>query len=216
MLSLWLIVACNTPETVEVPPLPTNTAQTVENTQPPKNNTNDTEQKKDLASNEVKSEQPSQPTTKRTSPFLSEVMQLPLKVVKFRGEWIELYNPTEETVDLSTYSIHSKDDTGVSFTKEHTIPPKSTFLMAVRKSPTGNGGLPKVDFLYNHGVLKVAGTDWIELRNGTEVVDRWELSRKEVREGYSLQRNEDGTVCYSTEPYGDGDFGSPKTLHSCQ
>ena len=58
----------------------------------------------------------------------------PSKVAKFRGEWIELHNPTDTIIDLSTYSIHSKDDTGVRFTNQHYIAPQSTFLMAVRKS----------------------------------------------------------------------------------
>ena len=129
-----------------------------------------------------------------------------MKVAKFRGEWLELYNPTDTIIDLSTYSIHSKDDKGISFTVEHTIQPKSTFLMAVRKSPTGNGGLPKVDFLYNHDVLKVTATDWIELRKGTEVIDRWDISRDEIKEGYSLQRSENGSLCHATQTYGDGDL----------
>ena len=153
--------------------------------------------------------------TERTAPFLSEIMQGPLKVAMFRGQWIELYNPTDTTVDLSTYSLHSQNDTGISFNKDHNIPPKSTFLMATRKNKTANGGLPSVDYVYNHAILKILRNDWIELRNGTEVVDRWEVNRKEFRKGYSLQRNEDGTVCHPTQPYGDGDFGSPKTIHSC-
>ena len=142
-------------------------------------------------------------------------MQIPVKVAKFRGEWLELYNPTDAIIDLSTYSVHSKGDKGISFTAEHTIQPKSTFLMAVRKSPSGNGGLPKVDFLYNHDVLKVTATDWIELRKGTEVIDRWEITRTEVKKGYSLQRTDNGTRCHATQTYGDGDYGSPKAISPC-
>ena len=87
--------------------------------------------------------------------------------------------------------------------------------MAVRKSPSGNGGLPKVDFLYNHDVLKVTATDWIELRKGTEVIDRWDITRDEIKEGYSLQRSENGVLCHATQTYGDGDYGSPKALSAC-
>ena len=148
----------------------------------------------------------------RTTPYFSEVMQIPLKVAKFRGEWIELYNPTDAIIDLSTYSVHSKDDTGISFTTEHTIQPKSTFLMAVRKSATGNGGLPKVDFLYNHDVLKIAATDWIELRK-EQMFRPMGISRDEVKR--ILQRSESGSLCHASETYGDGDYGSPKTLSAC-
>ena len=147
--------------------------------------------------------------------YLSEVMQVPLKVAKFRGEWIELYNPTDAIIDLSTYSVHSKGDKGISFTAEHSIQPKSAFLMAVRKSPSGNGGLPTIDFLYNHDVLKITATDWIELRKGTEVVDRWSIDRDAIKAGHSLQRSDNGTFCHATQTYGDGDYGSPRKRHSC-
>ena len=149
-------------------------------------------------------------------PYISEIMQVPLKVAKFRGEWIELYNPTDTAIDLSTYSIHSKDDTGITFTSEHNIEPKSAFLLAVRKSPSGNGGLPPVDYVYKHEVLKVMATDWIELRNGDDVVDRWEFTREELKKGYSIQRNADGKTCHATETYGEGDYGSPKKLTVCK
>ena len=206
MLFMWMSIACNTPETVEVPTIPE-----VEEQAPNKAPSND-------ASAPTTAQTTGQSKSKsaaRTTPYFSEVMQIPLKVAKFRGEWIELYNPTDAIIDLSTYSVHSKDDTGISFTTEHTIQPKSTFLMAVRKSATGNGGLPKVDFLYNHDVLKIAATDWIELRKGTDVIDRWEISRDEVKKGYSLQRSESGSLCHASETYGDGDYGSPKTLSAC-
>ena len=139
MLFTWLSIACNTPETVEVPTIP---------------------RWRSKPRNKAPSNDASTPTTGTdywsikaqvcdcTTPYFSEVMQIP-ESGKFRGEWIELYNPTDAIIDLSTYSVHSKDDTGISFTTEHTIQPKSTFLMAVRKSATGNGGLPKVDFCTN-------------------------------------------------------------------
>jgi len=207
MLFIWLSIACNTPETVEVPPIPAITDQTpTPSSSGPTPPTINPTQPKDT---------PESSSVPRTQPFFSEVMQIPIKVAKFRGEWVELYNPTDNIIDLSNYSVHSKDDKGISFTAEHTIQPKSTFLMAVRKSPSGNGGLPKVDFLYNHDVLKVTATDWIELRNGTEVVDRWDITRTEVKKGYSLQRNDNGTLCHATQTYGDGDYGSPKAFSAC-
>ena len=147
--------------------------------------------------------------------FISEVMIIPTKVEKFRGEWIELYNPTETAVDLSEYSLHSKDDNGFTFDNGSTIAPQSTFLLAVRKSHTGNGGLPKVDYVYNHKVLKVLGTDWLELRKGETTIDRWEFTRKDIKKGTGLQRDSQGRMCFSTTPYGDGDIGSPSVFNPC-
>ena len=207
MLSLWLIIACNTPEPVNVPPLPETIAkptaeksETVSSTPAPSQTAKDTPE----------------PSVKGTKPYFSEVMQVPLKVAKFRGEWIELYNPTDTDIDLSTYSIHSKDDAGITFSSDHTVKANSAFLLAVRKSPSGNGGLPPVDYVYKDDVLKVMATDWIELRDGDTVVDRWEFTRSELKKGHSLQRNMDGQTCHATDTYGEGDYGSPKKLTLCK
>ena len=135
MLFMWLTIACNTPETVEVPPIPA-IAETEQNKPSSDDALTPTNNTEAAVNSSV-----SKPAV-RTAPFFSAVMQIPMKVAKFRGEWLELYNPTDAIIDLSTYSVHSKDDKGISFTAEHTIQPKSTFLMAVRKSPSGNGGLP--------------------------------------------------------------------------
>ena len=101
-----------------------------------------------------------------------------------------------------------------SLYSEHTIQPKSTFLLAVRKSPTGNGGLPKIDFFYNHDVLKIAATDWIELRKGTETIDKWNISQHEVKKGYSLQRTENGSLCHAHKPM-EMEIMALQERHSC-
>ena len=179
MLSIWLTIACNTPEPVEVPPVPKSAVELEVNDV----GTTTAEKKKDAST-----KAPS-PVVTGSKPFISEVMLNPSKVAKFRGDWIELYNPTDTVIDLSSYSIHSKDDTGVRFTSKHTIEAHSTFLMAVRKSSTGNGGLPPVDYVYKHDVLKILATDWVELRNGEDVVDRWELTRKDSKNKFYLISN---------------------------
>jgi hypothetical protein len=153
---------------------------------------------------------------KMNHPFISEVMIMPTKVAKFRGEWIELYNPTKTPIDLSEYSVHSKGDTGLTFENGSTIEPQSTFLLAVRKSHTGNGGLPKVDLVYNHNVLKVLGTDWLELKKGETIVDRWEFTRTDFKKGTALQRDAQGATCTATTPYGDGDLGNPGVFKPCE
>ena len=92
------------------------------------------------------SEDTTQPTgPKDLSSYLhfSEVMQIPVKVAKFRGEWLELYNPTDAIIDLSTYSVHSNDDKGFSFTSEHTIQPKSTFYWQFEKAQLEMEDCPK-------------------------------------------------------------------------
>ena len=205
MLSIWIIIACNTPEPVAVPPVPKSAIEL---------ETKDVKGPSVAKKNNAPTKE-SPPIVTGSKLFFSEVMLNPSKVEKFRGDWIELYNPTDTVIDLSTYSIHSQDDTGVRFTSKHKVEPHSTFLMAVRKSASGNGGLPPVDYVYKHDVLKILATDWVELRNGEEIVDRWELTRKDSKKGASLQRDPDGTTCQATQTYGQGDFGTPKTVTLC-
>ena len=147
--------------------------------------------------------------------FISEVMISPLKVQKYRGEWIELYNPTSKPVSLKEHSLFSNGDAGIQFGDDAVIPPNSAFLLASRKSPTGNGGLPKVDHVYKIDDIKINKTDWIELRNGEVVLDRWVIESKKVKKGYSLQRSSDGQICLPKSSYGDGDLGTPKKVNQC-
>ena len=202
MILFLFTLACNQPESTEVPALDIQ-AQKESNTE-----------RSQTAKKKVP-QKPVESTSTLTTPFISEVMIMPTKVEKFRGEWIELYNPTEAPIDLSEYSFHSKDDTGLTFENGSTIEPQSTFLLAVRKSHTGNGGLPKVDHVYNHNVLKVLGTDWLELKKGETIVDRWEFTRTDFKKGTALQRDDEGHMCFSNTPYGDGDIGSPGSFISC-
>ena len=202
MILFLLTLACNQPESIDVPALEIQ-KQKDSNTQ-------------EMPTQKKKTEQQAVETNStRTTPFISEVMIMPTKVEKFRGEWVELYNPTETPIDLSEYSLHSKDDIGFTFEKGSTIPPQSTFLLAVRKSATGNGGLPTVDFVYNHNVLKILGTDWLEIKKGESVIDRWEFAREDFNKGISLQRDAKGTTCPATTSYGEGDIGSPGLFTKC-
>lgn len=66
--------------------------------------------------------------------YISEVMAFPSKVDKFRGEWIELSNPTAEAISLDGYSLHSKEDTGIVFETGTSIPANGSLLLAVRKA----------------------------------------------------------------------------------
>ena len=216
MFAFWSLFACNTPQPSEVPPLP-------KALQP-------TEEKVETKTEPVPKPQPKQTTSKKSQTptpskvdsgmigdklFFSEVMVNPSKVVKFRGEWIELYNPTDTTINLATYTIHSKENEKITFTDKDKVEPKSTFLLAVRKSPSGNGGLPEIDFLYTKDDLIVTMTDLLELKNGDTLVDSWELTREDFKKGYALQRNANGKFCKATQTYGDGDFGTPGQAIGC-
>ena len=194
MMVFFTLLACSEPEPVPEP-----------------------EPKPKITSTEQKSPKPQSVDLSDSdkSVFISEAMISPQKVAKFRGEWIELYNPTANPVSLKQYSLLSDGDEGIQFDDDAVIPPNSAFLLATRKSPKGNGGLPKVDHLYKDNNIKLNKADWIELRNGDVVVDKWVIESKKVKMGYSLQRTSDGQICLPSSPYGDGDFGTPKKVNKC-
>ena len=151
----------------------------------------------------------------RTSVYISEVMAFPSKTDKFRGEWIELTNPTNQAISLDGFSIQSNDDSGFTFEAGTSIPKGEQLLLAVRKSPTGNGGLPKVDAVYKNTMIKINATDWIELKQGDIVIDRLEFNKGDIPNGKSLQIMPDKSTCEGATPYGDGDLGTPNKPNQC-
>jgi hypothetical protein len=151
----------------------------------------------------------------RKSIYISEIMAFPTKVDKFRGEWIEITNPTDKTVLLDGFSLQSKGDSGLTFETGTSIPAGGQLLLAVRKSPTGNGGLPKVDVVYKDSMLKLNATDWIELKQGDTVIERLEFEKGDLPSGKSLQFMPDKSKCEGSAPYGDGDFGTPGKSNQC-
>ena len=147
--------------------------------------------------------------------YISEVMAFPSKVDKFRGEWIEIKNPTETDISLEGYSIHSANDKGISFDNNTVVSANGYLLVAMRKSPKGNGGLPKIDVLYKNSDLTITATDWLELRNGDSVIDRQEFAKGDLPTGRSLQIMANKSTCAAATPYGDGDLGTPKKPNNC-
>lgn len=151
----------------------------------------------------------------RTSVYISEIMPFPTKVDKFRGEWIELTNPTDKTILLDGFNLQSKDDSGLTFETGTSIAAGEQLLLAVRKSPTGNGGLPKVDVVYKDSMLKINATDWIELKQGDTVIERLNFEKGDLPSGKSLQFMPDKSTCEGSTLYGDGDFGTPGKSNQC-
>lgn len=202
MLFLLGLLACestqNNPEPAEAPTVESSPEST----------------KTETTSTPTKKEQTVETPT-RTSVYISEVMAFPTKVDKFRGEWIELTNPTDKTVLLDGFSLQSKGDNGLTFDTGTSIAAGGQLLLAVRKSPTGNGGLPKVDVVYKHSTIKINATDWIELKQGDVVIDRVEFEKGDLPTGKSIQLMPDKSQCAGSTPYGDGDLGTPSKANQC-
>ena len=178
------------------------------------------------AINSTKTTNPQQPKINRSvsssaSPLqetdhilISEVMVLPGKTPKFKGEWIELYNPTDHDIDLIGVEIHSENDPGIFIDESLLIPAQGYALFAMRKSSTSNGGLPVVDFLYKNTELVINKHDWLEIRYQDRIVDHFAIPSNLVSKGQSIMRLDD-EFCLGTTVFGDGDLGSPKESNLC-
>ena len=129
---------------------------------------------------------------------ISEVMQIPVKVAKFRGEWLgtSTIQPMRSSTYPPTPSIQKATRESLPLNTPFNLNPH---LMAVRKSPLWKWRITESRLLYNHDVLKIISYRLIELCKGTEVIDRWNISRDEIKEGYSPQRTDNGTLCHATQ-----------------
>lgn len=139
------------------------------------------------------------------------------------GEWIELYNNTNASIDLKGWSLKDDGSNSYTFNESVVIPAKSYFLIG--RGPvdsTKNGGV-NLNFSY--------GTDGYTLGNSDDEIILLSPSSVEIdRVNYGVNGFPDGGAgvslsldpskidgdnnnpsnwCVSTTTFGDGDFGTP-------
>jgi len=82
-------------------------------------------------------------------PVITEIMQNPSAVSDYAGEYIELYNPTANAIDLYGYAL---SDEGVDYhvISEHVLIGSGGYTVLCRDSdPSQNGGVP-CDYEYRN------------------------------------------------------------------
>ena len=141
------------------------------------------------------------------------------------GEYVEVYNPTDSTFDLSTVTL--RDDDGESTVIDASVPiGPDEYVVLGRSADIGGGVAP--DYIYsgfqlaNGGdeiVLEVGGTiiDSVVFTSGTFPVAAG-ASASYSPEAMALGAdNNDGTNwCESSTPFGAGDLGTPGSANdSC-
>jgi len=156
---------------------------------------------------------------------VNEIMQNPAAVADSDGEWFEVYNATELTVNLNGL-VFTEDAFGNIFTvgSDVLIDAGGYALLARNADPLVNGGLPTVDYVYPGGyylgnssdeviILEIVGIDttvidevWYD--NGATFPDPNGASMALL--SVDLDNNV-GANWYeeSTFTYGDGDYGTP-------
>lgn len=155
-----------------------------------------------------------------TGVMVTEYMPNPDAVSDSNGEWFELYNPTNSSIDLSGWTI--KDDGSDTHTiGKLSIGAKAYAVLAKNSNSSTNGGV-KVDYAYS-GINLANSTDEIVLLDGSgKQVDRvtWTSSYQGTSSALKALHLDNGQAsawCPSGSSWqgSKGDKGSPGQPNSC-
>jgi len=151
---------------------------------------------------------------------ITEIMQDPAAVSDADGEWFEIYNASDATIDLGGLVI--KDDGSDSHTIAGSVLVSAGgYALLARNGDSGtNGGLPTVDHVYS-GFDLANGDDEVVIMDGATEIDRV------AYDGGPSFPDPSGASMYLTDvaldnnvganwaeetvhTYGDGDYGTPR------
>ncbi|HSM72639.1 MAG TPA: ExeM/NucH family extracellular endonuclease [Anaerolineales bacterium] len=158
---------------------------------------------------------------------INEIMQNPNAVFDSAGEWFELYNAGDGTVDVNGWTIADNDfDSHVINNGGPLLIPAGGYLVLGNNTDTGtNGGAP-VDYSYGGSWFLSNGADEVVLLDGSMA----EIDRVEYDGGTAfpdptgasmalsdpaLDNNVGANWCTSTTPFGAGDLGTPGAENTC-
>jgi len=145
--------------------------------------------------------------------LISEVMVNPAAVSDTRGEWFELYNPTEDTLNLRDIVIGDDGGDTHRIETDLLILPDHFLTLARNGDPAMNGGFA-ADYVYDDFALSNSGDEIVLRRDGTDLLrlaygtafdtpgrSRELVGLPMIAENYGL------TLAGLT--YGIGDIGTP-------
>jgi len=151
--------------------------------------------------------------------LITEVMANPLAVSDARGEWLELFNPTQQSINLSG-AVLSDSGSG-----EHIIPgdtsividPGDYFVLARNGDTAINGGVV-ADYVYGSDFSLSNSSDEIIFSNGSNELLRLDYGPGFAPSGFSMELINavmlPGNYAASSSQYGLGDWGSPGSAGS--
>jgi hypothetical protein len=152
---------------------------------------------------------------------ITEIMVNPAAVSDSYGEWFEITNTTDTTIDIHGWTIKDGDSDEHEISNDAmsvTIAPGDYFVFARNGDSTLNGGL-NANYDYD-GILLSNSEDEIILLDGSgAIVDEvhytnsWAFSSGESMEIHDLDIDNNTSANWygSSLTYGDGDHGSPGT-----
>jgi len=167
--------------------------------------------------------------------IITEIMANPSAVPDEDGEYFEVYNTTDEPIDMLAWELTDTNSTAVlnnnvmgSITNKTVVPANGYLVFCTNGDPDENGGI-QVDYdfdgsgtgLINDGgslTLTAAGVviDSVTWDDGTEFPVVEGASMELSMNHYDATLNDDGANwCEAVSPYGDGDLGTPGTDNDC-
>lgn len=154
------------------------------------------------------------------SVVINEFMEAPQSSsTETDGEWIELFNNTDNWINLSGWTIENNYGQEIILST-YLLPPRSYYVLAACGNENLNGGFTP-DFVYGSFTIQDTGTISL-LSISSILIDEIQYdSSWPIAAGFSCERINPGWVSslasswdLSTLSYGDGDMGTPGAQNS--
>lgn len=157
---------------------------------------------------------------------INEIIQNPAAVSDTNGEWLELFNPTVDAIDINGFTIADNDfDSHVINNGGPLLIAAGSYLVLGRDDTFAANGGVVVDYQYSGFFLSNGGDEVLLLDASLNEVDRVEYDNGATfpdPTGASMalaspaSDNNDGiNWCTSRTPFGDGDLGTPGAANDC-
>lgn len=150
--------------------------------------------------------------------IVTEMMINPNAVTDAKGEWFEVYNTTDNTIDLNGWEISDQGSNRHTISGSLPIEKNGFVVLALNGSGAVNGGL-SADYDYSAFTLSNGDDEIILTQSGGGVVDMvsyntssgWTIPVGEALTLINLagDRNDPTNWTGSRVAYGDGDLGTP-------
>lgn len=152
---------------------------------------------------------------------ITEIMKDPAEVDGDFGEWVEIQNTSASAVDLLGLELVDEDGDGIQVSSPYRLEAGGFALFAASDDPLLNGGLPPVVQAWGTAFSLRNSEDQVTLRFGTREYDTVVYDNGDtfpdpegiafgISPGTDAAGNDVGAAwCEATQPYGDGDLGTP-------
>ncbi len=155
---------------------------------------------------------------------INEIMQNPSAVGDGSGEWIELTNVSDQTIDINGWTVADNDNDSFVINAAISLAPGGFAVLSNNGDSASNGGVV-VDYEYSGTFLSnssdevvlfdAAGIeiDRVEWDNGATFPDPSGASMALI--DTNLDNNLGANWCTAALPFGDGDAGTPRQVNDC-